>query len=33
MDEAWALITPEIAIRGAYDNIKLAELKEDLSKL
>lgn len=33
MDEAWALITPEIAIRGAYDNIKLADLKADLSKL
>lgn len=33
MDEAWALITPEIATKGVYDNIKLEELKQDLSKL
>ena len=33
IDEAWALITPEIAQKGEYANINLDELKQDLSKL
>jgi hypothetical protein len=33
MDEAWAIITPEIAKKGAYNGLNLAQLEADISKL
>lgn len=33
MDEAWALITPEIAKKGSYNGLNLAQLQADIAKL
>jgi hypothetical protein len=33
MDEAWAIITPEIASKDGYNGLNLNQLKEDIEKL